>query len=615
MHRFRNFIHWDHPDSRDQPTRQMRAPHWRRCSTVPPIGAQKTQAIWLSRKRKIWQTDHSVQVGSAIVNFNKSATKWLGMWIDSALSFRQHHHAMLKSARNAQARLRRHAGKMGLVPDSVRRTQVACVQAVALYGSELWWKGEEVYGSVGKAADLQKLVNQQARAATGCFRSTNQGELMLESGLRCATSLLNNRSRRFALRLASLPQGDGVGEIIGERSELGRRLTTWLGLEGASNYERTVVCEEEVLRAKIAVNDRKIAKEVADTPRDGFTLWTDGSRTEDGACGYAVVWIRGGGVWKGQKVHLGYNQEAYDAECAAIVRALRIGRDQRRQNRIPKITIFTDAQAAIKRMQMPEVGPGQIFALQARRILAEIDCPVEIHWCPAHEEIAGNEVADQWAKIAADKPYERGVEWLTIDNRSRRMPPASLAHLSRQIAEKKWEEAKNWAYTRVTNPAYNVKCRPWRQNRPDPGPAKTRKTIASRYYQLKTGHALTGQYLKWIGRREDDICWWCCKPRVTQTREHLFKVCTTWKKQQKILWKAVRAQTKRGRDRFRTADLIADERCTEAILEFLESTDVGRKAREEEWEQASSGTAEEQEEGAEGAEELMEMEGGGDGGV
>ena len=45
----------------------------------------------------------------------------------------------------------------------------------------------------------------------------------------------------------------------------------------------------------------------------------------------------------------------------------------------------------------------------------------------------------------------------------------------------------------------------------------------------------------------------------------------------------MRVQTKRGGDRFRIADLFADERCTEAILEFLESTDVGRKAREEEW--------------------------------
>jgi len=64
-------------------------------------------------------------------------------------------------------------------------------------------------------------------------------------------------------------------------------------------------------------------------------------------------------------------------------------------------------------------------------------------------------------------------------------------------------------------------------------------------------HALTGQYLRCIGSREDDMNWWCCKPGATQTREHLFKVCTTWEKQ-KILWKAVRAQTKRGRGRFRS---------------------------------------------------------------
>jgi len=84
-------------------------------------------------------------------------------------------------------------------------------------------------------------------------------------------------------------------------------------------------------------------------------------------------------------------------------------------------------------------------------------------------------------------------------------------------------------------------------------------------------------------------------------------VYTTWKKQQKILWKPVRAQTKCGRDRFRIADLFADERYTKAILEFLESTDVGRKAREEEWEQASNGTVEEQEKVVEGKEESMEV--------
>jgi len=65
------------------------------------------------------------------------------------------------------------------------------------------------------------------------------------------------------------------------------------------------------------------------------------------------------------------------------------------------------------------------------------------------------------AKIATGKPHEHGVEWLNMDNRARRMPPGSLAHLSVQMAEKKLEEAENWAYSRTTHPAYNAKCRPW----------------------------------------------------------------------------------------------------------------------------------------------------------
>jgi hypothetical protein len=163
------------------------------------------------------------------------------------------------------------------------------------------------------------------------------------------------------------------------------------------------------------------------------------------------------------------------------------------------------------------VGPGQIFALQARRILTKMDCPVEIRWRPAHEGIAGNENADGWAKLAADEPYEYGVERQTIENRPRRMPPVSLARLYRQISEKIWEEAKNWAYSRITNPINNVGCRQWRESRLAPALAKGKKQAASRFYQLKTGHALIGQYLKWIGNREDDACWWCHKPGVTQT--------------------------------------------------------------------------------------------------
>jgi len=50
----------------------------------------------------------------------------------------------MKKARAAEARLRSLSKTYGVVPESVRAVQVACVQAVALDGSELWWDPREV---------------------------------------------------------------------------------------------------------------------------------------------------------------------------------------------------------------------------------------------------------------------------------------------------------------------------------------------------------------------------------------------------------------------------------------------------------------------------------------
>ena len=57
--------------------------------------------------------------------------------------------------------------------------------------------------------------------------------------------------------------------------------------------------------------------------------------------------------------------------------------------------------------------------------------------------------------------------------------------------------------------------------------ARANKRLAARFYQLKTGHCLTGQYLAWTTRHPDASCWWC--QYSTQTREHLFKNCPQWK--------------------------------------------------------------------------------------
>ena len=98
-------------------------------------------------------------------------------------------------------------------------------------------------------------------------------------------------------------------------------------------------------------------------------MFTDGSRLDDGATGYAVVW-RKGVSWVGVKTHMGHNQEAFDVECAALARSLDLA--SRRKTAPERVTIFTDAQAAIRWMASDEPGPGQQYALQARKHIATL---------------------------------------------------------------------------------------------------------------------------------------------------------------------------------------------------------------------------------------------------
>jgi len=63
--------------------------------------------------------------------------RWLGMRMDAHLTFTEHHNRCMKKARVAEAMLSTVTRRNGVVPESVWAVQVACVQAVALYGSDL----------------------------------------------------------------------------------------------------------------------------------------------------------------------------------------------------------------------------------------------------------------------------------------------------------------------------------------------------------------------------------------------------------------------------------------------------------------------------------------------
>jgi len=113
---------------------------------------------------------------------------------------------------------------------------------------------------------------------------------------------------------------------------------------------------------------------------------------------------------------------------------------------------------------------------------------------------------------------------------------------------------------------------------------RSQKSIAARFYQLKTGHALMGKYLMRIRKRRDMKCWWC--GHEYQTRDHLFKWCKRWKREQKRLWvdgqegeegyEGVEKVMKKPKISLPMSLVFAEEKCSRGLLDFLFFTDVGR---------------------------------------
>ena len=75
--------------------------------------------------------------------------------MDSMLTLNDHTKKIFAQARRAQSRMRSLMTKKGLSPEGCQRIQIAAVQAVALYGAELWWKGQK-----NRAQEVQQILNE-----------------------------------------------------------------------------------------------------------------------------------------------------------------------------------------------------------------------------------------------------------------------------------------------------------------------------------------------------------------------------------------------------------------------------------------------------------------------
>ncbi|TGZ82431.1 hypothetical protein EX30DRAFT_362997 [Ascodesmis nigricans] len=178
--------------------------------------------------------------------------------------------------------------------------------------------------------------------------------------------------------------------------------------------------------------------------------------------------------------------------------------------------------------------------INTKTMITITDGSVHPHKGTGHAAVTGNEKADQEAKRARSSDYG----------------PATMAYLRKKISDLHREENKPDKPSR------------WYIYAQYKGfPSLPTETISRRIQvsisQLRTGHALTGPYLKRI-KRGDDKCHCLLHPIASRT--HLLKHCPRFEQVRPTVWHYLS-----------TAQILGDRSQIVALAKFIESTRVGLK--------------------------------------
>ena len=214
-------------------------------------------------------------------------------------------------------------------------------------------------------------------------------------------------------------------------------------------------------------------------------------------------------------------------------------------NFVQDIWIFSDSQAALKRLKKQDKSAGQETTQKIRKTAEEItkahpNMKIYLEWVPSHSKIAGNEKADFYAKRAAGS--------LSVSKKA----VTSLSFLKKKAKENCLSELKLlWQNSNQENSYKKFNCEPkWKAIK-----LNINKKIWSSYMQLKTGHGYFKSYLKRLPNFQENSC--SCHRFAVQNTTHLVLECPRYRHERKEMLN----------------NLTNDQKS----LVFLFNTDTGRK--------------------------------------
>ncbi len=534
--------------------------------------------------------------------------RWLGVWFDTKMSFKTHVQKKIASATRTLHLLHRLMNsEWGLSMSAGKQLYSACITSISNYGSPIWWNQQKNFEKL-----FQKLQNSATKKILGAFRSSPSAALELESAILPPKLRLDKTSELYALRIATLSENHPIRQrtpytyppeletgfdidenhyldwnqhpnslikkkhptqLIKVLYSLCKYLPDRLNLEVSTLKELNnapwhVFSDIDI---QISKADKKLATVEhlnrlenllsTQTKSRNAILYTDGSKLEENlGAGLCYMYKD---ITHQQSWNLGTTMEVYDAELFGIAQSLKFGlKEVLKHQRISDIWIFSDNQAAIQRIQTTNQGSGQHLAIKCQESLQKLiekKVTPHIHWVPGHEDIKGNELADEAAKSGARQSNSPDSERFT-----------SISYIRRKIKAKSlenwtthWKKATQGRYYSQFDqtPSFHIK---------EDLKLADRLSFAT-FTQMKLGHGYFKSYLHRLPDYDNKKCHETCNK--AQTPEHLLTACQYFKKEQSEL----KNQLRKINLPYTAKVLFTTKEGIKATLLFLKKTKVATR--------------------------------------
>nr|CCA28121.1 hypothetical protein SS1G_12417 [Albugo laibachii Nc14] len=424
-------------------------------------------------KKKLDTSGLSIQVGGHSIN-PSPCVRWLGVWIDSQLNFKQHVQEWCGKAQRVTQFIRQiNTVQRGAAPGLMIKAVQACVLSTALYGAEAWWPGtsrittkkdKKVGTGVGWHTNLlDSTITKAIRAALPVWRTTPNLVLHRESGIPPATILLQQKQLLAAARIQRL---DAWHPLVFRARESPKETISRLKLRAGQKDRAFTVPERYLTRLQISArsiptaeghghlffprgepkiqstgddkqDEKALVKQwMSSLPSDTVLAYSDGSSCGPARSAWGYVLYKEGQLI-GQGAGAMPGAEVYDAEILGAQKALEAAILKAGNS---PIKVLLDNSAVVRALQRGRSKSSQAivdkYIAQTR-----VHPAVETRWIPGHTGITGNEAADKLAKAALK---ELPPETSTESPETRSGHRYTFAAVSRFVKERCEKAVESW---------------------------------------------------------------------------------------------------------------------------------------------------------------------------